>query len=80
MSKLSLFYALLSAENKDIQLVYISWIIISLCKMFCNNPHVSRWNRQRVAPLSGIMQICEIFSVNDVTFCDLFLINNKEEL
>ena len=32
MSKSSLFYALLSAENKGIQLVHISWIIISLCK------------------------------------------------
>ena len=29
MSKLSLFYALISAENKGIQLVHISWIIIS---------------------------------------------------
>ena len=62
MSKLTLFYALLSAENKGIQLVYISWIIISLYKIVCN----TRLNRQRVAPLSGIMQICEIFSVNDV--------------
>ena len=65
-SKLSLFYALLSAENKGIQLVHISWIIISLGKIVCNSPHVSRLNRQRVAPLRGIMQICEIFSVNDV--------------
>ena len=29
-SKLSLFYALLSAENKVVQLVHISWIIISI--------------------------------------------------
>ena len=29
-SKLSLCYALLSAENKVIQLVHISWIIISI--------------------------------------------------
>ena len=65
-SKLSLFYALVSAENKGIQLVHTSWIIISLCKIVCNYPHVSRLNRQRVAPLSGIMQIFEIFSVNDV--------------
>ena len=65
-SKLSLFYALLSAENKGIQLVHISWIIISKSKIVCNTPHVIRLNRQRVAPLSGIMQICEIFSVNDV--------------
>ena len=64
-SKLSLFYALLSAENKGIQLVHISWIIISLYKIVCNT-HVNRLNRQRVAPLSGIMQICEIFSVNNV--------------
>ena len=64
-SKLSLFYAIVSAENKGIQLVHTSWIIISLCKKNCI-PHVSRLNRQRVAPLSGIMQICEIFSVNDV--------------
>ena len=35
-SKLSLFYALLSAKNKGIQLVHISWIIISLCKHFRN--------------------------------------------
>ena len=65
-SKLSLFYALVSAENKGIQLVHTSWIIISLCKNLCNTPHVSRLNRQRVALLRGIMQICEIFSVNDV--------------
>ena len=40
MSKSSLFYALptLSAENKGIQLVHISWIIISLSKLFCNTP------------------------------------------
>ena len=36
--KLSLCYALLSAENKGMQLVYISWIIISLCKIVCNTP------------------------------------------
>ena len=64
-SKLSLFYALVSAENKGIQLVHTSWIIISLCTIFVI-PHVSRLNRQRVAPLSGIMQIYEIFSVNNV--------------
>ena len=62
-ASLSLIYALLSAENKGIQLVHISWIIISLCKIVCN---VCRLNRQRVVLLSGIMQICEIFSVNDV--------------
>ena len=44
MSKLSLFYALVSAENKGIQLVHTSWIIISLshnlisCKIVCNTP------------------------------------------
>ena len=65
-SKLSLFYALLSAENKGIQLVHISWIIISLCKIVCNTPMSVGLNRQRVAPLRGIMQICEIFCVNDV--------------
>ena len=37
-SKLSLFYALVSAANKGIQLVHISWIIISLCKIVCNTP------------------------------------------
>ena len=37
-SKLSLFYALVSAENKGIQLVHTSWIIISLCKKNCNTP------------------------------------------
>ena len=51
-SKLGLFYALLSAENKGIQLV-------SLCKIVCQC-------RQRVAPLSGIMQIYELISGNDV--------------
>ena len=39
-NKLSLFYALVSAENKGIQLVHISWIIISLCKFFCNTMSV----------------------------------------
>ena len=43
MSKLSLFYALLSAENKGIQLVHISWIIISLCKIVCNTPMSVDW-------------------------------------
>ena len=38
MSKLSLFYALVSAENKGIQLVHTSWIIISLCKFFVIPP------------------------------------------
>ena len=37
-SKLSLFYALVFAENKGIQLVHTSWIIISLCKIVCNTP------------------------------------------
>ena len=46
-SKLSLFYALVSAENKGIQLVHTSWIIISLCKIFCNTP--------MSVELSGIM-------------------------
>ena len=38
MSKLSLFYTLLSTENKGIKLFHISWIIISLCKIICNSP------------------------------------------
>ena len=38
MSKLSLFYALVSAENKGIQLVHTSWIIIPLCKIVCDTP------------------------------------------
>ena len=38
MRKLSLFYALLSAENKGIQLVHISWLIFSFCKIVCNTP------------------------------------------
>ena len=38
MGKLSLFYALLSAENKGIQLVRISWIIISLYNFFVIPP------------------------------------------
>ena len=37
-SKLSLFSALLSAVNEGIQIVHISWIIISLCKIVCNTP------------------------------------------
>ena len=37
-SQLGLFYALLCAENKGIQLVHISWIIIELCKIVCNIP------------------------------------------
>ena len=40
-SKLSLFYALVSAENKGIQLVHTSWLIISLCKMFVIPQHQS---------------------------------------
>ena len=37
-SKLSLFYALHPSENKGIQLVHISWIIISLCNFFVMPP------------------------------------------
>ena len=37
-SKLSIFYALLSVENKGIQLVHISWKIISLCYLFLIPP------------------------------------------
>ena len=37
-SKLSLFYAFVSADNEGIQLVHTSWIIISLCRQFCNTP------------------------------------------
>ena len=65
MSKLSLFYALVSVENNGIQFVYTSWIIISLCKNCCNYPPC-QLSESPKAPLSGIMEICEIFSVNDV--------------
>ena len=37
-SKLSLFYALVSAENKGTQLVHTPWIIISLCNLFVIPP------------------------------------------
>ena len=40
-SKLSVFYALVSAENKGIQLVHTSWIIISLRKKIVIPPHQS---------------------------------------
>ena len=41
MSKLSLFYAVVSAENKGIQLVHTSWLIILLCKIFVIPPYQS---------------------------------------